>query len=123
MHERNELLLQNARNLRKNMTKEERHLWYDYLRDCPARFRRQEIIGNYIVDFYCAAAHLVIELDGSQHCEPDAVQKDQERTQYLNSQGLRVLRFTNSDIHLRFDGVCEAIRLEIEDPSVSSQTR
>ncbi len=120
MHERNGKLLQNARTLRKNMTKEERRLWYNFLRNLPVRFRRQEIIGNFIVDFYCASAHIAIELDGSQHYDPGAIQKDQERTQYLESQGVRVLRFTNLDIKNRFNAVCEAILMELGDPSATS---
>ena len=113
MHERNDTLLTNAKNLRRNMTKEERHLWYDFLRDCGVRFRRQEIIGNYIVDFYCSSEKLVIELDGSQHYDPDKQMKDLERTKYLNSQGLRVLRFSNLDVMQNFRGVCEAILIEL----------
>ncbi len=113
MHERNSGLLTNARILRKNMTKEERRLWYEFLRDCEFRFRRQEIIGNYIVNFYCSSAKLIIELDGSQHYEPINKEKDSERTQYLNSQGLRVLRFSNLDVLENFQGVCEAILTEL----------
>ena len=67
---RNANILQNARNLRKNMTAQERHLWYDFLRYCTPRFRRQELLGDYIVDFFCYDARLIIELDGSQHYEP-----------------------------------------------------
>ena len=114
MHERNEALLNNARNLRKNMTKEERRLWYNFLRSCGFRFRRQEIIGNYIVDFYCSSAKLIIELDGSQHYEPENQMKDQDRTAYLNKQGFRVLRYTNLDILENFDGVCENIMAELK---------
>ena len=66
---RNRTLLSNARSLRKEMTKEERHLWYDFLRAYPIRFSRQKVLGKYIADFYCAAAKLVIELDGGQHYE------------------------------------------------------
>ena len=97
-HPRNERRQQNAKKLRKNMTKEERHLWYDFLREYPIRFRRQEIIGDYIADFYCSSAAIVIELDGSQHFEERALQKDQKRSSYLESLGLHVLRFSNLDI-------------------------
>ena len=122
MHERNNSLLSNARNLRKNMTKEERHLWYDFLRDCGYRFRRQEIIGNFIVDFFCSSAKLIIELDGSQHCLPENMVKDDERTRYLNSQGFRVIRFSNLDIIENFQGVCEYILSELEkDEPLSHQ--
>ena len=98
-----------AKQLRKNMTKEERHLWYDFLRDYPVRFLRQKVIGNYIVDFYCAKAQLVLELDGSQHFEPEEIQKDQERTAFLKSYGLRVIRIPNNEVNRNFRGVCEYI--------------
>ena len=98
-----------ARTLRKNMTKEERHLWYDFLRDYPIRFYRQKVIGKYIVDFYCSKAKLVIELDGSQHYEDDAIVYDKERTAYLEQYGLEVVRFSNRDVNENFRGVCEHI--------------
>ena len=91
------------------MTPQERHLWYDYLKTCPAQFRRQKQFGPYIVDFYCASARLVIELDGSQHYEEDAVAADRERDDYLASLGLQVLRYSNADIDRSFDAVCEDI--------------
>ena len=72
-----------AKTLRKNMTKEEKHLWYDYLREYPIRFIRQKVIGKYIVDFYCAKAKLVIELDGSQHYDDKGIAKDTLRTEFL----------------------------------------
>ena len=98
-----------ARELRKNMTKEERHLWFDFLRYCTPRFRRQEIIGDYIADFYCASARLVIELDGSQHLEPDELRYDAVRTAYFHSIHIKVIRFYNTDIQTNFDGVCQHI--------------
>ena len=91
------------------MTKEERHIWYDFLSSYPVRFLKQKIIGNYIVDFYCSKAKIVIELDGSQHYEESAVAYDKEREKYLNSQGLKVLRFTNTEILRNFESVCEHI--------------
>ena len=91
------------------MTKEERHLWYDYLRQHPVKFRRQSVLGRFIVDFYCAKAKLVIELDGSQHYEPQNQQADQMRTEYLEKFGVAVLRFSNRDINRNFRGVCEYI--------------
>lgn len=119
MHKRSRALLSNARELRKNMTKEERHIWYDFLRNCPKRFRRQEIIGPYIADFYCSAEKLVIELDGSQHCEPEGKARDLERSKFFNSLGIRVLRFSNLEVMRDFRGVCERILLEVgEEPSV-----
>ena len=107
----NSSLTANARALRKSMTKEERHLWYDFLKDYPVRFLRQKVIDNYIVDFYCHEARLIIELDGSQHYEPDAVEKDEKRTKELESRGLTVLRIPNNAIAENFSGVCEHIDL------------
>ena len=95
--------------LRRKMTPQERHLWYDYLRTCPAQFRRQKQFGYYIVDFYCARHRLVIEIDGSQHYEPEQAARDEARTAYLNSLGLRVLRFSNHDVDVHFEGVCATI--------------
>ena len=103
----NKDLVKNAKELRKNMTKEERHLWYDYLKNKDIRFIRQKIIGNYIVDFYCAKANLVIELDGSQHYEDKGIAYDTERTKYLEQYGLTVIRIPNNEINYNFDGVCE----------------
>lgn len=99
----------NARKLRKNMTKEERHLWYDFLRGLPVMVHRQKVLGNYIVDFYIAEARLVIELDGSQHYEPDGRAADETRDAFLRSQGLTVLRYPNSDVNQNFQGVCQDI--------------
>ena len=108
-NKRNYKLVDNARSLRKEMTKEERHLWYDYLRYHPAKFRRQAVMGKYIVDFYCVKAKLVIELDGSQHYEPQNQHADQLRTEYLEDFGVMVLRIANSEITRNFRGVCEYI--------------
>ena len=102
-------LLAYAKALRKKMTKEERHLWYDFLRYCTPRFRRQEIIGNYIADFYCSKAKLVIELDGSQHMEPGDIAYDAQRTAYFHSLGITVVRYYNTDICKNFEGVCQNI--------------
>ena len=107
--ERNTALKRNAQNLRKNQTKEESLLWNLFLKKYPMRFRRQLIIGNYIVDFYCHGAKLVVELDGSQHYEPAEAEKDRHRTAWLESQGICVLRFSNLDVLRRFDGVCAEI--------------
>ena len=103
----NKKLVSNANALRKNMTKEERHLWYDYLQSKDVRFIRQKIIGNYIVDFYCAKANLVVELDGSQHYEDKGIDYDAARTEYLEQYGLTVIRIPNNEINHNFDGVCE----------------
>ena len=113
-----------AKELRKNMTKEERHLWYDYLRDYPVRFCRQKVLGKFIADFYCARAKLVIELDGQYHREDETVQKDADRTAFLSSYGLLVYRIPNIEIHRNFKSVCNKIdalvqqRLE-HNPSVT----
>ena len=105
----NSALTPNAQKLRKAMTKEERHLWYDCLKILPITVHRQKVLGPYIVDFYIASAKLVIELDGSQHYEEEHHAKDTVRDQYLESTGCRVLRYSNADIHYRFRSVCEDI--------------
>jgi len=108
LHYKNELIAR-AKQLRKDATKQEKHLWYDYLRDYPFRFQRQKSIGNYIVDFYCHKVGLVVELDGSQHYEEDAMQYDAKRTEYLNALGLTVLRILNIDVDRNFEGACMEI--------------
>ena len=105
----NKKLVGNSRNLRKNMTKEERHLWYDCLKQLPVTVHRQKVIGKYIVDFYIASAKLVIELDGSQHYAPGDMEKDAVRDAYLKEQGLTVLRIPNNAVNENFRGVCEHI--------------
>jgi len=100
-------LLSHARTLRKNMTKEERHLWYDFLRTYPVKFCRQKPIGYYIADFYCAKAGLVIELDGSQHYTEEGKKYDWRRTEYMAELGIYVLRIPNSEVNRNFQGVCE----------------
>ena len=109
MYKHNPKLTDNAKKLRKDMTKEERHLWYDFLRKYPVRFLRQKVIDNYIVDFYCSKAKLVIELDGSQHYETDGLLKDKIRTHHFEKYNLTVLRIPNNEIMRNFDGVCEYI--------------
>lgn len=108
-YKHNKLLVPNAKSLRKNMTKEERHLWYDFLRTHPARFTRQKVLGQYIVDFYSAKAQLVIELDGSQHFDPDNAAKDAQRTLFLEQYGVKVIRIPNVDINRNFQAVCDYI--------------
>lgn len=103
-----------ARNLRKNSTKEENHLWYDFLKTYPVQFHRQYVIENYIVDFFSPKACVVIELDGSQHYEKTAIAYDKERTRLLETYGFTVLRYTNLDIDKRFKEVCEDIHLHIQ---------
>ena len=98
-----------AQKLRREQTKEENHLWYDFLKTYPVQFRRQYPIGVYYVDFFCYQAGLVVELDGSQHTEPKAIAYDRERTAFLQQQGYAVLRFSNLDIWRNFAGVRQKI--------------
>ncbi len=113
----NPQLRKNAQKLRREMTKEERRLWYDFLKQLPLTVNRQKVIGRYIVDFYCASAKLVIELDGSQHYESEGTASDWERDYALNQLGITVVRYSNSDINRNFDGVCADLlrRLGIEE--------
>ena len=98
-----------AQKLRREQTKEENHLWYDFLKTYPIQFRRQYPVGCYYVDFFCYQANLVVELDGSQHTEPEAIAYDRERTRFLQEKGYGVLRISNLDISRNFTGVCELI--------------
>ena len=118
---RNGELVSRARELRRDMTKEERRLWFDYLRTYPVRFTRQKVLGRYIADFYCAQAGLVLELDGSQHYEPEEQEKDAQRTAYLGKYSIHVVRIPNNEVTGNFRGVCEYIdflvkqRMEAKD--------
>ena len=103
-----------ARELRKNMTREERRLWYDFLRTYPLRFSRQKVLGKYIADFYCAQAKLIVELDGSQHFESENAEKDRERTAFFRQYGIRVLRIPNCDVNQNFASVCEYIDIAVK---------
>ena len=105
----NKQLIPMAKHLRREMTKEERHLWYDFLRSYPVRFSRQKVLGKYIADFYSAEAKLVIELDGSQHYEDRGIEKDADRTAFLEGYGLTVIRIPNNEVSRNFRGVCEHI--------------
>ena len=118
--EKNYKLTGNARTLRKQMTKEEAKLWYLFLRLYHPRFHRQYVIGNYIADFYCHQANLVVELDGSQHCTPEEMEYDQKRTESLQSQGLTVIRLSNLDVMRKFQSVCEAIDLAVKQNGYKS---
>ena len=104
-----------AKMLRKNMTKEERHLWYDFLRTHSARFTRQKVLGKYIADFYSAKANLVIELDGSGHYTEEGKQYDKKRTAFLEEYGISVIRIPNTEIHENFRGVCDYIDYFVAD--------
>ena len=110
----NPLLTPNAKVLRKNMTKEERHLWYDFLKKYPVRFLRQKVIDNYIVDFYCHDARLIIELDGSQHYEEENFIKDAKRSESFINRNLDIIRIPNNEVNKNFRGVCEYIDLQIK---------
>ena len=121
----NPALTECAKTLRKNMTKEERHLWYDFLRGYSPRFLRQKVIDGYVVDFYCHDARLIIEVDGSQHYEEKGLLKDQIRTDKIEKRGLTILRIPNNAVNQNFLGVCEyldhevkkALKRESESPS------
>jgi len=108
-HEYNKTLIPLAKKLRHNATRQEKRLWYDFLSTYPIRFQRQKTIGDYIVDFYCHSAKLIIELDGSQHYTTEGLEHDRIRTEFLSSLELHVLRFSNLDIDINFYGVCRAI--------------
>lgn len=111
----NKNLTENARYLRRNMTKEEKRLWYDFLKDYPIRFLRQKVIDTYIADFYCHKARLIIELDGSQHYEENAVIKDKIRTQRIEKRDLTVIRIPNTEVNKNFDGVCWYIDMIVKN--------
>ncbi len=102
-----------AGSLRANMTPWERKLWFCFLKDYPIRFQKQKCIGNYIADFYCFRAKLVVELDGGGHYTPEAIQKDSARTRAMEQYGLKVIRFCNTDIDKNFYGVCTVIDREV----------
>ena len=112
----------NARNLRMNMTKEERHLWYDFLKSYPVRFLRQKVIDNYIVDFYCHSARLIIELDGSQHYEEKGLLKDKIRTEIIEQRNLTVIRIPNNEVNRNFEGVCQYIDNTVKESLRQSST-
>lgn len=107
-------MLDRARNLRKAMTPAERKLWYLFLKDYPVRWYRQRIMGSFILDFYCAKAHLAIEIDGSQHYSEEGYAYDEERTKELEKYRIKVLRYSNADINQRFELVCQHIHKKIE---------
>ena len=118
----NPKLTANAKTLRKAMTKEERHLWYDFLRSYPVRFLRQKVIDGYIVDFYCHQARLIIELDGSQHYEEDGLLKDAIRTAHVENRGLTVIRIPNNAVTTNFQGVCEYIDCIVKESPTASRS-
>ena len=115
-----------ARSLRKNMTPQERKLWYEFLRKCDLKFQRQKAIGRYIADFYCASAKLIIEIDGGQHYDEESIEYDFKRTEYFESLGIKVQRYTNREIDFNFVDVCNNILFSLkiystpQSPSVTA---
>ena len=110
----NRELKSRAQELRKKATPQENKLWYRFLRKHPGHFTRQKTIGNYIVDFLCPSKKLVVEIDGSQHYTDDGLAYDQVRSEFLESLGLHVLRFTNKEVDSSFDSVCRAIQDDLD---------
>ena len=104
-----------AQKLRREATREEKTLWYEFLSKYPIRFRRQKVIGPYIVDFYCSKANLAIELDGSQHFEAAGLIKDEARTRWLEAYGVLVIRFSNHDVRYNLSGVCAAVDAVVKE--------
>lgn len=113
-YKHNPKLTSQAKQLRRDMTREERKLWYEFLRGYPVRILRQKVIDTYVVDFYCSKANLVIELDGSQHFEVKGAEYDCQRSKHLIQRGLDVIRIANSEVNSNFRGVCEYIDFEIQ---------
>ena len=111
----NKNILKNAVSLRKNATKQEKHLWYDFLSNYPVRFQRQKTIGNYIADFYCSQVKLIIEIDGLQHYTQGAAEYEKERTEYMNSLGIVIIRFKNAEIDHNFRTVCNQIDYKVKE--------
>lgn len=110
----NKSLISRAKSLRKDMTPQEKHLWYDFLKGFPVRFQRQKVIDSYIADFYCHKARLIVEIDGSQHSTMFGKAYDDIRTECLNNYGLEVVRFTNAEIDNSFLYVCETISYKVQ---------
>ena len=104
-----------SRELRKNMTRHEKHLWYDFLKSYPVKWYRQRSIDRFIVDFYCSPAKLIIELDGSQHYTEDGIEYDTLRTDILETYDLEVIRFSNIEIDRYFNEVCEIIDQKVKE--------
>ena len=103
-----------AKNLRKNATPQENHLWYDFLSKYKVRFQRQKAIDNFIADFYCHKAKLIIEIDGSQHYTEEGIQRDEFRTEILEGYDLKIIRFSNHQINANFQGVCQYINIVVK---------
>ena len=95
------------------MTKEEKHLWYDFLNKYPLRFYRQKVLGKYIADFFCSKVNLVIELDGSGHYTEEGKLNDIVRTEFLDNYGITVIRILNSEVNKNFENVCRYIDVTV----------
>ncbi len=111
----NHKLKEQSRELRKNMTEQEKRLWFCFLKEYPIKIYRQRVIGNYIADFYCSKAKIVIEIDGSQHYSDEGMNYDERRTNAINDFGIEVIRFSNYDVNTNFEGVCMEIDKVISD--------
>ena len=110
----NKKLVKNAQILRRNMTPEEKHLWYDFLKKLPITVNRQKNIDNYIIDFFISSKGIAIEIDGRQHYSKEGIEKDKIRTKYLNEIGIRVIRITNKQIDKDFNWICDYLDTEIQ---------
>ena len=110
-----------AKNLRRNATKQENHLWYDFLRNYEIKFQRQRTIDNFIADFYCQKANLIIEIDGNQHYSKEGIEKDKIRTEEINKQGIQIIRIPNKQIDKDFTWICEYLDAEINKVKSSKQ--
>lgn len=108
-------LIPHAKELRKNATRSENHLWYDFLRDSPVRFQRQKTIDSFIADFYCHKTRLVVEVDGSQHYNEQGLAYDKERSAIFAEYGVKVIRFSNTEIEKNFREVCNVMDLEVKN--------
>ena len=104
-----------AKNLRKRATPQEKHLWYDFLKDYKIKFQRQKAIGEYIVDFYCPTLKIAIEIDRNQHYSKEGIEKDRIRTEEINKQGVQIIRITNKQIDNDFSWICEYLDTEIQE--------
>lgn len=110
-----------AKNLRKKATPQEKHLWYDFLKDYDTKFQRQKAIGEYIVDFYCPSLKIAIEIDGNQHYSKEGIDKDKIRTEAINKQGVQIIRIPNKLIDKDFTSTCEYLDAEIKKVKCSKQ--
>ena len=117
MYPYNKSLTEYAQELRKNMTPEEKHLWYDFLKLLPITVKRQYVVGNYILDFFIPSANIAIELDGSQHYEPEARETDRVRDAELEKVGIMVIRYLNAEVNKNFDGVITDIMKHLSSSS------